>query len=70
MGGRYDRMESNGISGSDVSLPTNWTAEDVESWLMIHVAAVNDNTTVDPDADLFAQGFDRWVDGKPAIALC
>ena len=59
MGDRYDRMESSGISGTDVSLPTNWTAEDVESWLMIHVAAVNGNTTVDPDADLFAQGFDR-----------
>ncbi|KAG2046459.1 hypothetical protein BDR06DRAFT_1037076 [Suillus hirtellus] len=34
------------------------TAEDVEGWLKVHAAAVNADKEVDPDADLFTQGFD------------
>lgn len=33
--------------------------EDVESWLMLHAVSVNAGKAVDPDTDLFAQGFDR-----------
>ncbi|KAG1855628.1 putative aminoadipate reductase [Suillus subalutaceus] len=34
------------------------TRADVEEWLKIHAAAVNADKAVDPDTDLFAQGFD------------
>ncbi|KAG2133342.1 putative aminoadipate reductase [Suillus clintonianus] len=53
----YDKVEG-GRTGIDVPLPTNWTTEDVESWLMVHSASVNAGKAVDPDTDFFAQGFD------------
>jgi len=59
MGDRYEQVEGSTRAGIDVPLPTNWTAEDVESWLMVHAAAVNADRAVDPEADLFALGFDR-----------
>jgi hypothetical protein len=52
-------VEGSAKAGNDVPLPTSWTAEDVEEWLKVHAAAVNADKAVDPDADLFAQGFDR-----------
>lgn len=55
---RYDKVES-GRTGIDIPLPTSWTMEDVESWLMLHAVSVNAGKAVDPDTDLFAQGFDR-----------
>ena len=59
MGDRYEKVEVSTGLGIDVSLPTNWTVEAVESWLMVHAGAVNAGKAVDPDADFFAQGFDR-----------
>ncbi|KAG2347280.1 acetyl-CoA synthetase-like protein [Suillus weaverae] len=53
----YDKVEG-GRTGIDVPLPTNWTVEDVEDWLMNHVVSVNAGKVVDPDTDFFAQGFD------------
>ncbi|KAG1744621.1 putative aminoadipate reductase [Suillus paluster] len=54
----YEKVEGSTRAGIDVPLPTNWTADDVENWLMVHAAAVNADKSVDPDADFFAQGFD------------
>ncbi|KAG2076565.1 putative aminoadipate reductase [Suillus decipiens] len=54
----YEKVGSSARAGVDVPLPTSWTAEDVEEWLKVHAAAVNADKAVDPDADLFAQGFD------------
>ncbi|KAG0703313.1 putative aminoadipate reductase [Suillus ampliporus] len=54
----YEKVEGSTRAGIDVPLPTNWTAEDVEGWLMVHAAAVNSDKAVDPDTDVFAQGFD------------
>ncbi|KAG2119415.1 putative aminoadipate reductase [Suillus clintonianus] len=54
----YEKVEGSTRAGIDVPLPTNWTADNVESWLMVHAAAVNAANTVDPDTDFFAQGFD------------
>jgi hypothetical protein len=59
MGDRYENVESSNKAGIDVPLPANWTVEDVKRWLMVHAAAANAGKTVDPEADLFAQGFDR-----------
>ncbi|OJA13311.1 hypothetical protein AZE42_09976 [Rhizopogon vesiculosus] len=55
----YEKVEGSAKSGIDVPLPRSWTAEDVESWLMIHAAAANAGKAVDCHTDLFAQGFDR-----------
>ncbi|KAG1835183.1 putative aminoadipate reductase [Suillus variegatus] len=54
----YEKVEGSARAGIDVPLPTSWTAEDVEGWLKVHAAAVNADKEVDPDADLFTQGFD------------
>ncbi|KAG2145295.1 putative aminoadipate reductase [Suillus bovinus] len=54
----YEKVEGSVRAGTDVPLPTSWTAEDVEGWLKVHAAAVNADKAVDPEADLFAQGFD------------
>jgi hypothetical protein len=58
---RYEKVESSTRAGIDVPLPMNWTVESVEHWLMVHAAAANADKTVDPETDLFAQGFDRWA---------
>ncbi|KAG2369146.1 hypothetical protein BDR07DRAFT_1477459 [Suillus spraguei] len=54
----YEKVEGSTSTCIDVPLPTSWTAEDVEGWLNVHAAAVNADKVVDPDTDLFAQGFD------------
>jgi hypothetical protein len=59
MGDRYENVECSTRAGNDVPLPANWTVEAVKRWLMVHAAAANAGKTVDPEADLFAQGFDR-----------
>jgi hypothetical protein len=61
-GDRYEKVEDSTRAGIDVPLPTSWTAEDVEGWLEVHAAAVNADKAVEPDTDLFVQGFDRWVE--------
>ncbi|KAG1905243.1 putative aminoadipate reductase [Suillus fuscotomentosus] len=54
----YETVEGSARAGIDVPLPTSWTVEDVEAWLKVHATAVNAEKAVDPDVDLFAQGFD------------
>ncbi|KAG1835273.1 putative aminoadipate reductase [Suillus variegatus] len=54
----YETVEGSARAGIDVPLPTSWTAEDVKAWLKVHATAVNAEKAVDPDVDLFAQGFD------------
>jgi hypothetical protein len=61
---RYEQVEGTARTGTDMALPTSWTTEDVESWLMVHAAAVSAGVVVDTDTDLFAQGFDRYVEGQ------
>jgi len=67
---RYEKVEGSTRAGIDVPLPTSWTPEDVEGWLSVHAAAVNDNKAVDPDTDLFSQGFDRWVENQSRLVIC
>lgn len=49
------------MAGIEVPLPTEWTVAQVEEWLKVHAAAVNSQTTIKSDIDLFEQGFDRSV---------
>jgi len=67
MGDRYEAVESSTDAGIHVPLPSSWTVEDVKSWLMVHAAAANAGKAVDPETDLFAQGFDRWVEGESSL---
>ena len=69
MDDRYEKVEGSARAGIDVPLPTNWTVKEVENWLMVHAVAVNAGKAVHPGTDLFAQGFDRWVQGKSRLAL-
>ncbi|KAI6042365.1 acetyl-CoA synthetase-like protein [Pisolithus marmoratus] len=55
----YESVEASATAGIEVSLPSEWTTPKVQSWLMIHAAAVNSNEPVNPDMDSFEQGFDR-----------
>jgi len=59
IGERYEEVEVSIRAGINVPLPRNWTAEDVESWLVVHATAANGDKAVDCHTDLFAQGFDR-----------
>ncbi|KAI6138696.1 putative non-ribosomal peptide synthetase [Pisolithus thermaeus] len=54
----YQSVEASAITGIEVPLPSEWTPPKIEGWLVIHATAVNTNQPVDPDVDLFDQGFD------------
>ncbi|KIM56982.1 hypothetical protein SCLCIDRAFT_1219816 [Scleroderma citrinum Foug A] len=42
----------------EVPLPSEWTSSQVRDWLMVHATAVNSESPVNADVDLFEQGFD------------
>ncbi|KAI5999974.1 putative aminoadipate reductase [Pisolithus albus] len=54
----YESVEASATAGIDVPLPPEWTIPNVVDWLVVHATAVNSDEPVDPDADLFEQGFD------------
>ncbi|KAI6117048.1 hypothetical protein EDD16DRAFT_1708011 [Pisolithus croceorrhizus] len=54
----YESVEASATAGIEVPLPSEWTPPKIEVWLVIHATAVNSNKPVDPDVDLFDQGFD------------
>ncbi|KAI5992131.1 hypothetical protein EDD15DRAFT_2519217 [Pisolithus albus] len=55
----YESVEASATAGIDVPLPSEWTISNVVDWLVVHATAVNLDEPVDPDPDLFEQGFDR-----------
>ena len=64
---RYKTVE--GSSGSaTVTPPKSWSVEDLRPWLLEHAASVNEGKPIDPEKDLFQQGFDRRVQIKDIIA--
>ena len=56
---RYSDVETTHQSSSGSIRPTAWTTDGVLSWLTAHANAVSLGGSLDPCADLFAQGFDR-----------
>ncbi|KAI6017886.1 putative aminoadipate reductase, partial [Pisolithus marmoratus] len=54
----YESVEASATAGTQTSLPSEWTIPKVEDWLMVHAVAVNDDDLVNPEVDLFEQGFD------------
>ena len=59
---RYESVEASATAGIEVPLPSEWSPPQVKDWLMVHATAVNSETAVNADVDLFEQGFDRCVD--------
>jgi hypothetical protein len=58
---RYDTVEASAQATEHVEPPKSWSECDLESWLVAHTADIHSGKTVDVEADLFEQGFDRLV---------
>ena len=56
---RYGDVEATHRSSSGLIGPTAWTTEGLLAWLAAHGNAISQGRSLDPSADLFAQGFDR-----------
>ncbi|KAF8555340.1 putative nonribosomal peptide synthetase [Imleria badia] len=52
----YDTVEASSEAG--LAGPSAWTGEGLEEWLLEHARTISPKGSVDPHADLFAQGFD------------
>ena len=52
-------MEASSEAPDGLAGPPAWTSEVLQEWLLEHALAISPNDSVDPHADLFAQGFDR-----------
>lgn len=56
---RYAAIEHGGADDLLASLPSEWTLEDVTTWLKTLCLAIRGTGKIDVDVDLFEQGFDR-----------
>ncbi|KAH7890598.1 acetyl-CoA synthetase-like protein [Phlebopus sp. FC_14] len=54
----YEIVEASSQLPHGMTGPSAWTAEALQGWLMEHAAAISSGRKIDPDTDLFAQGFD------------
>jgi hypothetical protein len=54
---RYETVE-NSVKGGNVPPPETWTEAHIMRWLLDLTSAVQNGTSIDINADLFAQGFD------------
>ncbi|KAI6156286.1 putative nonribosomal peptide synthetase [Pisolithus thermaeus] len=54
----YGTVEASATAGIEAPLPSERATPNVEDWLVAHATAVNSDEFVDPDVDLFEQGFD------------
>ncbi|TFK46677.1 NAD(P)-binding protein [Heliocybe sulcata] len=53
----YEAVESS-FKSENVDPPLSWTTGDLTPWLLANAEHINNGRKVDPDADLFEQGFD------------
>ena len=58
---RYKTVEDS-TNAHGVPPPVSWDVQDVRNWLLQHATSVHGDQAVDPERDLFEQGFDRYVD--------
>ncbi|EGN94883.1 hypothetical protein SERLA73DRAFT_162904 [Serpula lacrymans var. lacrymans S7.3] len=56
---RIGYVEASTTVNKDVELPKDWSEESLVVWLGEHAARVNSDKKVDPEVDVFEQGFDR-----------
>ena len=53
-------MEPAYTSSSEPAVPFSWTIEGVLAWLVSHASTISQGCSLDPSANLFEQGFDRY----------
>lgn len=56
---RYETVEASAKESEKVEPPQSWLEGDLEPWLIKHAVDIMSSEIVDPQADLFEQGFDR-----------
>ncbi|KAF8129542.1 acetyl-CoA synthetase-like protein [Boletus edulis] len=54
----YDTFEASTDAPDGLAGPSAWTSEVLENWLLEHACTISPSGSVNPSADLFAQGFD------------
>ncbi|KAF9223056.1 putative nonribosomal peptide synthetase [Gyrodon lividus] len=54
----YDAVEATFQSPNGLAGPSTWTADFLEEWLTDHACTISRGHSINPDTDLFAQGFD------------
>ncbi|KIJ59318.1 hypothetical protein HYDPIDRAFT_118655 [Hydnomerulius pinastri MD-312] len=54
----YNAVEASSQSPNGLAGPSAWSGEELEEWLTEHASAISSGREIDPDDDLFAQGFD------------
>ncbi|KIJ62360.1 hypothetical protein HYDPIDRAFT_114897 [Hydnomerulius pinastri MD-312] len=54
----YNTVEASSQSPNGRAGPSAWSGEELEEWLTEHASAISSGREIDPDDDLFAQGFD------------
>ncbi|KAG6371117.1 male sterility protein-domain-containing protein [Boletus reticuloceps] len=54
----YNIVEASAEAPDGMAGPSAWTSEVLEEWLLEHASAISSTSSVNPTADLFAQGFD------------
>ncbi|KAF8840152.1 acetyl-CoA synthetase-like protein [Paxillus ammoniavirescens] len=54
----YNAVEATCQTPDDSAGPSAWTSKVLEEWLMGHAAVVVSGRSINPDTDLFVQGFD------------
>ncbi|KAF8436597.1 putative nonribosomal peptide synthetase [Boletus edulis BED1] len=54
----YDTVEASTEAPDGMAGPSAWTSEVLEEWLLEHARVISSTSSVNPTADLFAQGFD------------
>ena len=64
-------MDATSWSSSGSIGPSSWTTESILPWLIEHASTIGRGRSLDPYADLFAQGFDRYgvQTGKSVVIL-
>ena len=58
---RYETVDASSEGPEGLAGPPAWTSSVLGEWLLEHARTISSNGVVDPQADLFAQGFDRWA---------
>lgn len=58
---RYETVDASSEAPDGLAAPSAWTTEGLEAWLLEHARIISSKSSIDPQADIFAQGFDRYV---------
>jgi nucleoside-diphosphate-sugar epimerase len=54
----YETVDASSEAPDGLAAPSAWTTEGLEAWLLEHARIISSKSSIDPQADIFAQGFD------------